>query len=391
MISTRQDGFNLATNKSSTWDAIIIGAGPSGLSASYQLKQCNLSYVVLEASNGVLSSYRYLWANFKIAQPINEITVDGLNLSQKFSSDHQLKRDELIEVYESFASKHQINIKFSTKVVSINKTRDDVFEILTDQGCYTANNVIMALAMNPTPRLPEFITESVLSKNKGRMMHSAWYQGADALSVRKNADILIVGSGLYALTVAKELWENKYNVSIACGYDDKQIADKNRHLPSIPIKLVDLTKNDIQNFGRLKGLDANGNLSFEYKFNKVTDYDKIIFSTGYSYTPKMICHLLNNCMKNVEEKVLTHVNGVIPSEPGVYLVGMPVKGQNTTTFAEGDRFAKNVAQHCMSRKIASNLLKNSLFSSNQDDDFQRVKLVQHEEQQSLIGSKKCNF
>lgn len=360
MSSARQKSSE--ANKTTTWDAIIIGAGPSGLSASYQLTKCKMSYVVLEASDGVLSSYRYLWKNFKIAQPIKEIVVDGLDFPPQFSSDHQLQRDELIETYESFVRNHQLNIQFSTKVVSISKTMDDIFEIQTDQGCYTANNVIMALAMNPTPRLPEFISWEMLKSSNGLIMHSAWYQGIDSLRVRQHANILVVGSGLYALTITKELRDQKYNVTIACGYDDKQISENNPHIPFIAIKLVDLTKIGIQNFGRLTGVDVNGNLSFEDKLvtAKMSDYDKIILSTGYSYSPKLISQLLCQCVKDVEEKVRNHENGVISSEPGIYLVGMPVKGRNTTTFTEGDQFAKNVAQQCVMRKTS--LQNNSLLA-----------------------------
>lgn len=43
----------------------------------------------------------------------------------------------------------------------------------------------------------------------------------------------------------------------------------------------------------------------------------------------------------------------MPTVPGVYLVGMPLRGRNTTTFVESDKFAAHIVNFIIRIKVPS--------------------------------------
>jgi len=360
--------MSLPRNDCNFHTVVVLGAGPSGLTAGYSLKNFHVDYTILEASDKVASSWYYVWPNFKLAQQVNEVKIAGIDLEQRFDSNYHLKRDDIIDVFNKYAKNNELNIKFNTRVSSIKKDTHGIFHVETDSGCYTAENVVLGLGARQKPKYPTCISENILEKYNGKIMHSAWYQNTN--DYPKDANILVVGSGLSALSITQDLIDKQnveYKVTIACGYNDAEIIENNHHLPSIPLKLSDLEQKHVENVGRFENIEEEtGTLFFQYKKEgvKIDDYHKIIFATGYSYVYDLLGKLLgdqqnsSNEQKEFIEKIINHNNG-ITDEKGLYLVGVPKKGEKTVTITQGSHEAENVANDIYQKTIfSSQMTKN---------------------------------
>lgn len=327
------------------YDSIIIGAGPSGLAAGYHLKQNATNCIIIESSARVVNSWHYMWNKFRLAQAANEVKMDGLNLS-KFPPDYHLNREEIIGVFEEYAKSHELQIKFNTQVKTIEKDILGNYVIETTTGCYTASNLILALGARQQPKYPESITAEIQQRYKGKIMHSGWYQNAQSLSLDPKKPVLVIGSGLSALSIAKDLAEEKQKVSIACAYDDHGIVRNNFHLSKIPVTLTDLKDMQIENYGKYLGINKDGQLQFVNNKSNIDSYSTIIFATGFSHSYDLFDKLLNN--KEVVKKILDHKKGVT-EQPGLYVVGIPTKGEKTVTITQGNVEARAVAEHIRSK------------------------------------------
>lgn len=339
------------------YNTIVIGAGPSGLAASFCLKEKSIDYTLLEGSNRVANSWHFVWPNFQLAQTVKEVSMPGLHLKE-FNSDHHLKRDEIIRIFENYQKEHDLNIKFNIKVASIQKNQDGIYHVNTSQGDYTAKNIILSIGARQQPKFPAFLEHIQEDARKNKITHSAWYQGAHSFPF--NSKILVVGSGLSALNIAKDLAsqsELKHEVSIACRYSDMQIKKNNQHLLNVSTTLDDLSKMQIKNWGELCNVNEEKN-DLIFNENQIVNlfcFFKVIFATGYNTSYELLYQMLKGSVPKQENGITT--------EPGLYMVGIPSAEEKTVTITKGGMEAENVVTHIHQRlQITSSMLSHQLFS-----------------------------
>ncbi|HSW69764.1 MAG TPA: NAD(P)-binding domain-containing protein [Gammaproteobacteria bacterium] len=339
------------------YNTIVIGAGPSGLAASFCLKQKSIDYTVLEGSDRVANSWHFVWPNFQFAQTVGEIAMPGLNLSE-FNSAHHLKRDEIITVFERYQKQHDLNIKFNIKVTSIQKDQREIYHVNTSHGEYTTKNVILSIGARQQPKFPTFLDGIQINTRKSKIMHSAWYQGAYCFPF--SSKILVVGSGLSALGITKDLASQsdfKHDVSIACRYCDAQIKKNNQHLLDVSTTLDDLAKMGIKNWGELRDINVEKN-DLVFSDNQIVNlfcFYKIIFATGYNTSYELLNQLLQGNIPKQQNGITT--------ESGLYMVGIPSAEEKTVTITKGGKEAENIVTHIYQRlQITSFMLSHQLSS-----------------------------
>ena len=118
---------------------MIIGAGPSGLSAAVRAAEHEMSYVLLESELAPASTVRsYLRGKFVMAEP------RGLPLRSPLPFTASL-REKVLETWENAIEAHHLNVRYGTKVVDI-KRRDHVLEVTLAEGTkLTADHVVLAI------------------------------------------------------------------------------------------------------------------------------------------------------------------------------------------------------------------------------------------------------
>src|SRR3954467_5331682 len=110
--------YNIAM---SVRDLIIVGAGPSGLSAAIAAKQRDLDYQVLEQGVLVNSIYRFPPQMVFFTTP-ELLEIGGLPFVSPFDKP---TRAEALKYYRKVVDVHDLRIAYQEKVVSVRRERDE--------------------------------------------------------------------------------------------------------------------------------------------------------------------------------------------------------------------------------------------------------------------------
>jgi len=126
---------------------IIIGGGPIGLACALEAQKANINYVVLEKGTIVNSLFNYP-RNMTFFSSSEKLELDNV----PFVSIHNKpNRTEALEYYRRIADAAKINIKLFEKVVSINKSDENQFDVVLDKSNYTSDHIIIATGFYDLP------------------------------------------------------------------------------------------------------------------------------------------------------------------------------------------------------------------------------------------------
>lgn len=335
------------------YNTIVIGAGPSGLAASYYLQTNDVNHLVLDQAAEVGSSWNQTWDNFRLAMPVSDIFMPGLNLTQ-YQRNHHLSKDEVITLLKNYAHEYQLPLHLNTSIRSITKDTQGVFHIVTNRGTFTANNVISCIGPRGQAKLPSLAKDIPAEKR----IHSSEYKNPNSFPKTK-AIILVVGSGLSALDIAHEIrHKTAHHVQLACAYNDEEVIRNNFHLFEIKSTYAierlpsRLEEKGIINFGQLTALQQ-GFLEFKHHTLGIikiplAQFDRIIFATGYE--PVNSFQMFSSRIPGTNDRKMH-------SAEGFYSVGVfPLNGARTITINQGSHEAKKAVNHLIrNRQIKSEL------------------------------------
>ncbi|MFN8185672.1 MAG: NAD(P)/FAD-dependent oxidoreductase [Gaiellales bacterium] len=143
-------------------DAIVVGAGASGLYALQRLRELGFSVRVLEAADGVGGTW---WWN---RYPGARCDIESMTYSYSFSEELQQEwtwteryaaQPEILRYFEHVADRFDLrpDIQFATRVTSAAFDEDDQrWTVTTDRGdVLSASFLIMATGCLSVPRLPD--------------------------------------------------------------------------------------------------------------------------------------------------------------------------------------------------------------------------------------------
>ncbi len=138
-MSKKVNTNNAAVQKH--FNIIIIGAGPSGLSAAVRASEQKVSYLILEAQQEPASTIRsYLRGKLVMSEPRGLPTRSPLPFTAAL-------RETVLETWEKTIIDHNINIRYETKVVGIHR-REKWLEIeLANGSTLTADHVVLAIGV----------------------------------------------------------------------------------------------------------------------------------------------------------------------------------------------------------------------------------------------------
>ena len=180
-----------------TYDLIIVGAGPAGISAALAAKKLNINALVLEQDT--LGGTVFTFPRAKIVMT-SEMDIP-LHGKVKL---HETSKKQLLELWKSILSKNSIQIQENSKVEAITP-EGNIFRVETGNGeTMTTKTILLAIGRRGTPRklnVPGEISEKVAY----RLLEP---------ELIKNKKILVVGGGDSAIESALLLTEqNKVTLS----------------------------------------------------------------------------------------------------------------------------------------------------------------------------------
>jgi thioredoxin reductase (NADPH) len=169
-------------------DAVIVGAGPAGISASLRAIQNKLKYLTLERDEIGGTVAKYPRQKLVMTSPV-EVPLYG-----KFKK-RELSKEELLAFWERVLKDAGVNHRSGEKVDDIKKGEDGIFTIVTSKNQYRAHAVLLALGRAGEPRKLGVKGED-LPKVMYRLLEADHYV---------NKKILIVGGGDSAVEAAMGL------------------------------------------------------------------------------------------------------------------------------------------------------------------------------------------
>jgi CRP-like cAMP-binding protein/thioredoxin reductase/Pyruvate/2-oxoacid:ferredoxin oxidoreductase delta subunit len=161
------------------YNIIIIGAGPSGLSAAVQAANNKVSYLLLESDQAAASTIRsYLRGKLVMAEP------RALPLRSPLPFTASL-REVVLHTWEKTIAEHNINVRYGAKVVSIHRGTASLEIELADGGKLTADHVVLAIGVQGNLRKLEI---------PGGDMPQIQYQ-LDDPQAYQDETIVVIGGG----------------------------------------------------------------------------------------------------------------------------------------------------------------------------------------------------
>lgn len=180
-----------------TYDLIVVGAGPAGISASLQAKKMGLNVLTLEQDT--LGGTVFSFPRAKVVMT-NPMELPGYGKLKLF----QTSKKELLDIWNEAIQKNQLEIVENCKVENI-LLENEFFTLTTNKdNNYTAHRVLLAIGRRGTPRKLGV---------KGEDREKVAYKLLEPELIRDN-NILVVGGGDSAIESALLLADhNKVTLS----------------------------------------------------------------------------------------------------------------------------------------------------------------------------------
>lgn len=131
------------------YDLVIIGGGPIGMNCGIEAKKAGLDYIILEKGVLVNSVYNFP-TNMTFFSTSNLLEIGDVPF---IAHSDKPTRKEALEYFRRVQESWDLNIKLYTEVKSMTPATDDLYQIDTNKGVFTAASVVVATGFYDTPRL----------------------------------------------------------------------------------------------------------------------------------------------------------------------------------------------------------------------------------------------
>jgi len=176
---------SLNKTHNATYDLIVVGAGPAGISASLAAKKHGLKFLTLEQDSLGGTVFTFPRKKVVMTSPMD------LPLHGKVKL-FETSKIELLNLWETTLKKHEIVVKENSKVESISFV-NDVHKVVTLGGEeYLAKHVLLAIGRRGTPRKLNI---------PGETMEKVAYRLLEPEHI-SNENIVVVGGGDSAVEAA---------------------------------------------------------------------------------------------------------------------------------------------------------------------------------------------
>ena len=180
------------------YPVIIIGGGQAGLSMSYCLKEKGIAHLIFEKHRMGEAWRSKRWDSFCLVTPNWQCALPGFDYAGNDPKGFMVK-EQIIEYIESYARSFNPPLKEGVSVSRLRKHESGVYEVTTDIGVYTADQIVVATGGYQTAKVPRMAERFPASITH---LHSSDYKNADQLPA---GAVLVVGTGQSGCQIAEDL------------------------------------------------------------------------------------------------------------------------------------------------------------------------------------------
>ena len=192
------------------YSVIIVGGGQAGLSLSYYLQQYAIDHLVLEKQTLTHTWRHQRWDTFCLVTPNWQCALPGHPYVGNDPNGF-MKKEEIIQYLDGFIASVKAPVKEHTAVLSVKVREVGGFEIITTNGEFIADQVVVASGgyhIPIIPRMAERLPQSVMQ------VHSEQYKSTAFLP---EGNVLVVGSGQSGAQIAEDIHLTGKKVYLAVG------------------------------------------------------------------------------------------------------------------------------------------------------------------------------
>lgn len=188
----------------------VIGGGQAGLAMSHCLWRRGVDHVVLERHRVGHEWRERRWDSFCLVTPNWQCQLPGFPYHGP-DPDGFMVRDDIVRYLEDYRASFEPPLVEGVEVTRLRRTPNGVFEVLTDAGELTADQVVVATGPYHAPAVPR-----VAERLPGGIaqLHSSQYRNPDQLP---GGDVLVVGTGQSGCQIAEDLHLAGRRVHLAVG------------------------------------------------------------------------------------------------------------------------------------------------------------------------------
>ncbi len=354
-----------------TLDAIVIGGGQAGLAAGYRLRQRGLEFRILDAGPRVGHSWRGRWDSLTLFTPAAYSELPGMPFPQPPGAERfwRPSKDQMADYLEAYAERFGLPIELEARVGKLTREGDTYVAAIERGGEVAARAVIIATGAHQTQRVPSFAADL---DPEIEAIGSLDYRRPEQLDAER---ILVVGAGASGVDIAFQLAAAGREVTLAgprlmslprslLGIDlywwlhrggilrarcdrvpGRWICGVGRRGGDelIGVRRRDFSRAGIRRVGRVVGVrDGLPAVSG----GELLDPGAVVWCAGlgYEYDRWVELPVLDSGGLPINER------GVVPGEPGMYLVGLPYEARLDSGLVGGvGRDAAHVVDHLAGR------------------------------------------
>jgi putative flavoprotein involved in K+ transport len=333
-------------------ETIVVGGGQAGLAVGYHLERQQLPFVILDARQRIGDAWRNRWDSLRLFSPS---AFNGLAGMPFPAPRHSFAtKDEMADYLESYAARFSIPVRTGVRVDRLWR-EGDRFRLTAGSHCFEADNVVVAMANYQQPRTPGFAAQLAPGITQ---LHSSEYRNPSQL---QSGDVLVVGAGNSGAEIAAEVvgthrtWlSGRAPGSIPFRMEslvgsvlapmmlggvfhhvltvDTPIGRRaranglDRTTPLIRVKPSDLSASGVQSLPRTVG--ARDGLPL-LEDGRTLQVNNVIWCTGYQPGFAWID------LPVFGEHEPLHERGIVPSQPGLYFVGLHFEYALSSSMVQG--------------------------------------------------------
>lgn len=191
-------------------EVLIVGAGQSGLSVAWQLKQRGIGHLLLEKHEPVHTWRTQRWDSFCLVTPNWQCQLPGWPYRGDDPHGFMVK-SQILEYLEGFVRHVGAPTRTGVTVQRVAPRSQGGFEVHTSHGSHTADQVVVASGgyhQPIIPRLAERLPADIVQ------LHSEQYRNPQALPP---GAVLVVGNGQSGSQIAEDLHRAGRQVVLATG------------------------------------------------------------------------------------------------------------------------------------------------------------------------------
>lgn len=324
---------------------VVVGGGQAGLAVGFHLARRNTNFVILDAHPRVGEAWRRRWESLRLFTPARLDGLPGTPFPDR--AEALPTKDEMANYLESYVGHHKLPIRPGIRVEALSRDGNGYF-LTAGNRVVEANQVVVATGGHPNPRRPDFAAEldqSILQ------LHSSDYRDPSQL---EDGDVLVVGAGNSGAEIALDAvqqhrvwlagratgtvspvlysrpswWLATKLITTKTSIGRKMATQlRTKGTPLVRIRESDFATAGIARVPRVEGVEEGKPRLHD---GRALDVRNVVWCTGFKHDYGWI-----QLPAAAGGHMPTHERGVVPSEPGLYFIGLPFQFGHNSALIDG--------------------------------------------------------